>query len=385
MKNLKSGQSYDGIIVGGGLSGQIIVHFLKQNFPKFNLLIIEKNDQLSHDHTWSFHEADVPEELREWFFSLASRVWDYYEVFFPLYSKKIDSKYYSIRAEDLAKKTILLDGVQIRYSTEVAKLFADRVELIGGEALFSPLVIDCRGWMQSQGPVAYQKFIGFDLRLKKPHGLSGVRLMDARVKQVDGFRFMYCLPWAEDRLLIEDTYYSLNPKLDFERIKVEIENYARAEGWEIESVERVESGALPLALQEHSYAKKMSQDGVPCLGAGSGFLHPVTGYSVPYLLFAISKLKGTEPRSISWNAQLIQTQRGRSLLLWYYRLLNRMLFWSADPEKRYIILQRFYLLPQGLISRYYGGRSSFFDCLRILMGKPPVKIRKALPMLILDK
>ena len=62
----------------------------------------------------------------------------------------------------------------------------------------------------------------------------------------------------------------------------------------------------------------------------------------------------------------------------FYRLLNRMLLQAAEPEERYRVLQRFYRLPQGLIERFYAGNLTTGDKLRILAGKPPVPIRKAL-------
>jgi lycopene beta-cyclase len=69
-----------------------------------------------------------------------------------------------------------------------------------------------------------------------------------------------------------------------------------------------------------------------------------------------------------------RTWRARS----YYRLLNRMLFRAAEPGQRYRVLERFYRLPQPLIERFYAGRASLTDKLRILAGKPPVPIRRAL-------
>ena len=45
-----------------------------------------------------------------------------------------------------------------------------------------------------------------------------------------------------------------------------------------------------------------------------------------------------------------------------------MLFRAADPPERYRILERFYRLPEPLIGRFYAGRSTAFDRLRILAG-----------------
>ena len=55
-----------------------------------------------------------------------------------------------------------------------------------------------------------------------------------------------------------------------------------------------------------------------------------------------------------------------------------MFFRGATPEVRYSVLQRFYGLNQGLIERFYAGELTWRDKARILIGKPPVPIHKAL-------
>jgi lycopene beta-cyclase len=65
----------------------------------------------------------------------------------------------------------------------------------------------------------------------------------------------------------------------------------------------------------------------------------------------------------------------------FYQLLNRMLFRAAPPEDRYRVLEHFYRLPEPLISRFYAGRLTRLDKLRIVSGRPPVPIGKALAAL----
>ena len=62
----------------------------------------------------------------------------------------------------------------------------------------------------------------------------------------------------------------------------------------------------------------------------------------------------------------------------FFRFLNRMLFRASKPEERYKVLQRFYGLSEPLIERFYAGRLTWKDKLRILIGKPPVPVTKAL-------
>ena len=55
-----------------------------------------------------------------------------------------------------------------------------------------------------------------------------------------------------------------------------------------------------------------------------------------------------------------------------------MLFHAAVPTQRYRILERFYALSEGLIGRFYAGQSTFIDKARLLIGKPPVPIGRAI-------
>ena len=65
----------------------------------------------------------------------------------------------------------------------------------------------------------------------------------------------------------------------------------------------------------------------------------------------------------------------------FYRLLNRMLFRACEPTERYRVLERFYRLPIPLIERFYAGKATLGDKVRILTGKPPVPIGRALGVL----
>ena len=64
----------------------------------------------------------------------------------------------------------------------------------------------------------------------------------AKEYKLDGFRFVYLLPFDERRLLIEDTYYSDTPGLDAGTVRARLSAYAAAQGWRIAHVEREESG-----------------------------------------------------------------------------------------------------------------------------------------------
>ena len=59
-----------------------------------------------------------------------------------------------------------------------------------------------------------------------------------------------------------------------------------------------------------------------------------------------------------------------------------MLFDAARPEERYRVFERFYRLREPLVERFYAGRPTRADKLRILSGKPPVPVLAAIRALL---
>jgi lycopene beta-cyclase len=203
--------------------------------------------------------------------------------------------------------------------------------------------------------------------------------MDATVVQLDGYRFVYVLPIAEDRLLIEDTRYSDAPALDLLRLAADIEAYATAQGWRVVETLREETGVLPIALAGDIEAYWAEAGSHADAGMRAALFHPTTGYSLPdaarqaEAVATLGELTTAAARA-AIERMSKAAWRGRA----FYRLLNRMLFRAAEPDKRYKVLERFYRLPQPLIERFYAGEATLADRARILAGRPPVPIARAL-------
>ena len=60
---------------------------------------------------------------------------------------------------------------------------------------------------------------------------------------------------------------------------------------------------------------------------------------------------------------------------------SAMLFGAARPAERWRVFARFYRLDQRLIERFYAGRSTLADRARVLCGRPPVPVTRALAAL----
>ena len=110
----------------------------------------------------------------------------------------------------------------------------------------------------------------------------------------------------------------------------------------------------------------------------AALFHPMTGYSLPDAVRLATRIAATPDLSAAALARLTRDQARR---LWrergFYRLLGVMLFRAALPDERYRVMERFYRLDPGLIGRFYAGRSTLSDKVRILIGKPPIPVARA--------
>jgi len=204
--------------------------------------------------------------------------------------------------------------------------------------------------------------------------------MDATVEQIDGYRFVYTLPFSSRELLIEDTYYSDGHGLDRERLSDGIRTYAARQGWEITEISGEEAGVLPIVLGGDIEAFwDCDPSRVARSGMRAALFHPTTGFSLPEAVALADEV--TRHRHLDGRA-LHDLTRQRSVEHWrrtdYFRFLNRMLFRAAEPEQRYRVFERFYGLSDPLIRRFYAGRLKWTDKVRVLTGKPPVPVIPAL-------
>jgi lycopene beta-cyclase len=305
-------------------------------------------------------------------------------VAFPALRRTLVGGYNSIESERLdpvVRKALRAERVVTGQG--IASLDPGGATLADGTRIEAQGVIDARGFGGAGVlDLGWQKFVGRLLRLARPHGLTRPVIMDATVDQMPGYRFIYVLPFDATRVFVEDTYYSETQAIDAARIGDRIQAYAFARGWDVLEIEREEVAALPIACGGDFDALWPVGDGVARVGMAAGLFQPMTGYSLPDAVRTASLVAGMADLS---SAALPSMLRAHAKAAWgergFYRLLARMLFRAADPPERYKLLERFYAMDEGLIARFYAGRSTFADKARILIGRPPVPLRRALAAL----
>lgn len=371
-------------ILGGGLAGGLAALALYRRRPELRVSLIEAGERLGGEHTWSFHDADLSAEGMALVEPLICYRWPSQQVKFPAHERRLTTGYNSIASSRFHDVLMERIGAHVRLDCPVAQATHQSVTLLSGETLRAKAVLDCRGAVASPHlKLGFQKFVGQELQLAAPHGLDAPVIMDARVPQIDGYRFIYILPFSERTLLIEDTRYADGPALPVDVFRKEIADYAAAHDWRIEEVLREEEGVLPIALGGDIGAfwdepLDGAEGPIARGGMRAGLFHPLTGYSLPDAVALALVIAAQSDLSAS---ALYNVTRGHSSEAWrnraYYRFLTRMLFLASAPEKRYRVLERFYKMPQGLIERFYAGRSTLADKARVLAGKPPVPVLKA--------
>ena len=390
---MASTHSCDLAIVGGGLAGTIIAIAFAQKRPDVTVRLIEAEQTLGGNHLWSFFDGDVAKDDRWLLAPLVCHAWPAYDIAFPAHARTIAQPYYTIESERLdAVARRILPAATIMAGRKVLACSATAVVLEDGDRVEAAGVIDARGLSDvSMLDVGWQKFIGREYDVPHGHGVERPMVMDATVTQYDGYRFVYCLPFSPTRVFVEDTYYADTPQVNVGAIARRLDVYAEqrgwktpGSGWERNAPLREERGALPVVIKgDFETYWRAGGARVPKAGVRAGLFHPTTGYSTPdavrlaLRLIAARDLSGAALHDLTYEyAKARWDERG------FYRMLDAMLFKAADPDGRYRVLERFYRLHPALIRRFYAAQSTRKDMFRVLAGKPPVPIGRAISAIL---
>jgi len=379
---------YDYILVGGGLQSGLIALALRHHQPESRVLMVERDSHLCGNHTWSFHPNDVGASASPWVEAAVEVRWPQYRVRLDQFKKRVDLCYASISSSHFAKvvgdcfasSDNSLCANRVLLQTEVISLTSTKIVTSAGEVYRGRLVVDCRGPRSHRDncfeQCGYQKFWGFEVQLKSDWPFTIPTIMDDRIDQRDGFRFIYSLPFEARRVLVEDTRFADNPLLDREECLDQVRRYLAELGIVNWSIVREESGVLPMPISKELMPGLKSDGADSALAGGysGGWFHAATGYSFPLAVSFAESVATTTPELATQAVQLLAKQHhARSR---FARFLNRLLFRLVHPTARYQIFRRFYrVLPKESISRFYSHQFTLWDAFRIVVGMPPGGLR----------
>jgi len=335
-------QEFDYLAVGGGLQTALLVLAIRDRRPAARIAVIERNEFLGGNHTWCFHETDLDADATRWIEPLVCHRWPGYDIRFPAFNSGMDRSYSAIsstRLHEVVQAQLEVEGSALHAGAVAHEVRGEGVTLADGRELGARLVIDARGPDANVAPreSGFQKFLGLEVRLENPHDLLRLLLMDACVDQAQGYHFVYALPLAPDRVLVEDTFFNASPHLDREHSRRTLRDWCTARGWRIATVEREEEGVLPMP-----WTGSLPPSGTGAIRAGyaGGWFHPGTGYSLPVaarLAQAIASHPIDAIRAGGLRPLFIEQQRQSE----YCHFLNRLLFRRYPPHMRQYIFSRF--------------------------------------------
>ncbi len=256
--------------------------------------MIDRSFEPVDDRTWAFWGTpDAP------FAHLADRSWDRVSVRFPDWETTG-----RLRGRDTRSPTGRRTYMRVRrraYDQHVLDLAANRPDVrfvaqdivgIHDEAdggvitlpegeLRAPLVLQSAQLSPSDrdAPVRHplrQHFGGWEVRTERPvFDAQAVTLMDFDTDQHDATAFVYVLPEAPDRALVEHTMFSLEPRgRDFhdDQVRAHLERL----GAGAVTVTRSEYGSIPM---EDRPLDQRWGDHVWSIGTVGGMTKPTTGYT----------------------------------------------------------------------------------------------------------
>jgi lycopene beta-cyclase len=370
-------ESFDYIIVGGGLSGLLTAYRMFQH-PEMrhsSVLLIESEVKNSNDRTWCYWE----EGKGEWD-HLLSKTWSRAQVIsthevcaIPLeqYSYKMlrSENWYAFIHEQLSEWPLLLRRQEkVVHCTEQpfgVEVITDQRRYQAKHVFSSVAGLD-RAPVPNSDRLLHQHFGGWFVRTSKAvFNPDEVVLMDFSVQQRDGVCFMYVLPLTSNSALVEYTVFGPR-KWEMEEYELHLSHYLQK--WKTDYViEEKEMGCIPMTVYPF---ENNNRSAITYIGSAGGWTRPSTGY--------------TFYNSCTYATQLVEALAKKGEVPRYLKRRHR--FFDAVmleliglfPSKGADFFMRIYRFqPIDRVFRFLDGRSMWWeDALIILKARPRMTLLK---------
>ncbi len=400
----------DVIIVGGGLSGGLLALRLALAQPRPRVLLIERSGSLGGNHTWVFSATS---SAPDWVKPLVSKNWSQFQVRFPKSNKGFEIPFYAIRSQDFNAGLRERLGMDVLVNCEAIEISDNHVKTRDGKVFRAPLIVDATGIhddlinatdsLYSGIQCGWMKYMGFDLKVKRTapeismtegptHAVP--TLMDARVPQMDGFRFFSTIPLDDETIYVQESFLSSTPHLNPHRMTRSLLAYVQRLGFEPDPrtpILRQEEALIPLPLFAFPDDRAIKINDLYTSGHGENFIdrspiqissangwyHPTIGQAVSDAI-RVAEFIASQPRL---RTGPVRTAMREFRYHWvkqqaFYRTFNRMLFKASEPSLRHLAFDRLFSLKDDLIGRFLSGESSSADATKIFANKPPLRTGK---------
>jgi lycopene beta-cyclase len=322
---------YDYIIIGAGCAGLSLLRAMMQHkyFANKKILLIDKAEKNTNDRTWCFWEQQPG-----LFEDIVYHRWEQIDFYSNDFSARFDLmpyKYKMIRGIDLyttvlseakqhANVDIIYEEVQSAFSNESYAVVKTTEKEFHAEYVFNSIVFT--DWKQQALEkrniyVLLQHFKGWMIETSR--NIFDERIatfMDFRVSQDKGTTFVYVLPVAKNKALIEYTVFS-DEVLQQEEYEAALENYITSTlNIKKYNMLHTEFGVIPMT----NYAFSKGEGRITNIGIAGGYTKSSSGYTFQFIQKHTAKI--TEVLMHENNPLLTQTFFEKRFNLYDSILLN---------------------------------------------------------------
>lgn len=280
-------QRYDIIVLGAGCAGlSLVVRLLNNPATQHKkILLVDKAPKQHNDRTWCFWE-----KAPGLFESITVKQWEQLNFYSNTFSGSLSIapyRYKMIRGIDFYNHCFAIiaqhTNVTVLYD-EVLQYSSQQIQLSGGvincgqTLVFSSLYQPPQ--QQSGRYYLLQHFKGWMVETAQPcFDVQQATLMDFRVSQAQGTSFVYVMPLAPNRALIEYTLFTeslLSQEQYDAALQDYIANYLHIPTY---SVRETEFGVIPMT----SARMPAMVNGVYQMGTAGGQTKASTGYTFQFI------------------------------------------------------------------------------------------------------
>ncbi len=367
--------TYDYIIAGSGCAGLSLLYNILQ-IPALQhkkILVVDKTEKKENDRTWCFWESD--DGLFE---PIVHHRWDTLSFLTTEYKRTFDMGRYSykmIQAADfyrfVKEKAAEFKNVDFLYSN-ISAMYERKGNAIletdtgsfsahyifNSTGLFHPVMNEENSLLQH--------FEGWVIQTKENAFDSAVgTLMDFRIPQQNGATFMYVLPTAENKALVEYTLFS-KTLLDRAAYSTALEDYI-SNVLQLRDYTNLhkEFGIIPMSLAAFQRSEANS-NAIIHLGTAGGFTKASSGYTFQFIQKHTAKVAA---RLEQGKSPLVEPGIRDRIYAWYDRTLLDVLLEEKLSGKE-VFSKIFRKLPPETIFRFLGNESTLTDDLRIMRSLP---------------
>ena len=370
-------QQFDVIIAGSGAAGLSLAWYLSQSevCKNWSVLLLDKNPKNQNDRTWGFwSKAPTPfDYIVSWRFSKAEFISRYYQNVLELapyrYQVLEGIRFYEYVRKTLAELPNFCfrqeEVKHINSGEELASVQTEQATYVAPwvfSSIFSPEKVKQRV-RQEKGLYLMQHFKGWLIQTPEPAFNSRqVRLFDFRTPQYGQMRFMYVIPQAPDKALVEFTLFSkslLAPAEYEEALEVYIRQVLKLEEYRVLDKEW---GIIPMTT--HQFPAR-EEGRIIYIGTAGGASKASTGYTFLRIQAHCEALVSQLEQGVPPFARVTSSRRFR---LYDAMLLNIM---DRQGEKSEAVFSELFRNnPPQRILRFLDEGTHFGDELKIMNSVP---------------